>query len=171
MGVYLITVRGPIGVGKSTISRAICAAIDSDSSVIEIDAFKRMIDPSHSTEWRRNIATDTALFLTNKLLQKPRTVIIELHSKYPQDLESLARLAKRHKVPIINVLLTAPLSVCKERASKRIVSDINYDIDEEMIERYYGNLEPLQNDLLFDTYKMHTDGIVKNVLENIPKIV
>jgi hypothetical protein len=32
--------------------------------------------------------------------------------------------------------------------SKRIVSDINYDIDEEMIERYYGNLEPLQIDSL-----------------------
>ena len=50
MSESLIVVRGPIGVGKSSVAEALRRKTSNESSMVETDAIKRMIDPDRSSE-------------------------------------------------------------------------------------------------------------------------
>lgn len=164
MSESLIVIRGPIGVGKSSLARNIREQMPERVSYVETDAIKRMLDPSASSEWRRNIAHDSAAFIIEQILNVPRSGVIEMHTKYPSEIERLGTIAQRAGATLQNVLLLAPLEVCKERAAERDVPDINYAIDDSMITNYYCNLEPLPGDMVFDTTQQTTKSIADAVI-------
>jgi predicted kinase len=163
----LIVVRGPIGVGKSSASLSLRNLMPCHSSIVETDAIKRMVDPSGSSEWRRDLAHNSAAYIIEQLLQVPRTGIIEAHTKYPEELERFAAIADRNGAHLVNVLLTAPLEVCQRRASGRTVPGITYAIDSQIVSDYYCNMDPRPDDLVFDTVEMGADEIAQGVVSSI----
>jgi predicted kinase len=166
MSEKLYIICGPIAVGKTSTTRALNERLLGRASVIEIDAIKRMLDPTASSEWRREIAHSTGLFITEQVLQLPRSVVVETHSLYPEVTKGLADIALRCGAQPIRVLLKAPLEVCLERAANRDHGGvIQYDIDEKMVRRYHANLDPLANDLVFDTRYYSPDDIASNIVE------
>lgn len=163
----LIMVRGPIGAGKTSVCKAIYEQLADRASIVETDAIKRMIDPTHSSVWRRDIAHASAAFIIEQLLQVPRTGIIEVHTKYPSELDRLSAIAHKLKTPVVNVLLVAPLETCQQRAAARITPSIKYAIDDQMVADYYCNLEPQTGDMVFDTSIMSTTEISAEIVSSL----
>lgn len=163
----LIVIRGPIGAGKSSVSQATHDLIADHASIVETDAIKRMIDPNESSDWRRDIAHSSAAFIVEQVLKVPRTGIVEVHTKYPRELDRLADIAQRCGAPMLNILLTAPLEICKERAASRQTPELGYAIDHTMVEDYYRHTEPRPSDLVFDTAAMLPNQIAASIIENL----
>jgi predicted ABC-type ATPase len=161
----IIVIRGPIGVGKSSVAQALHQKMSERASLIEPDAIKRMIDPIQSSAWRREVAHNSALFLVDQILKVPRSVVVEAHTKYPEMLGRYQTIAAKNNAFCVNVLLTAPLEVCLARADQRHIPGIDYRVDHAMVEDYYCNLEPGQHDLVFDTSKQSCTFISEAVLE------
>jgi predicted kinase len=167
MNESLIVIRGPIAAGKSSVSQALHARMADSASLVETDAIKRMIDPTRSSEWRRNVAHASAAFIIERLLEVPRTGIIEAHTKHPQQLDRLAAIAERHGAPLVRVLLTAPLEVCQARAAGRPTPGLSYSIDREMVADYYCNTDPQPGDLVFDTTAQSPEEISADIFEHL----
>lgn len=163
----LIVIRGPIGVGKSSVSKATHELIADRASIVETDAIKRMLDPNESSDWRRDVAHASAAYIVEQLLKIPRTGIIEVHTKYPRELDRLADVAQRSGAPLLNVLLAAPLEVCQKRAASRQTPELGYAIDRQMVENYYCNTEPRPSDMVFDTTAMLPGEIAADIISNL----
>lgn len=72
----LVIIRGSVGAGKTSVVEALRRKL-GDVSIIDFDAFKRQIDNTKSSAWRREIAVDTALYLCERIMQKKRDIIID----------------------------------------------------------------------------------------------
>lgn len=160
----LYIVRGPIGAGKSSVTQELYRRMPNHASLVEVDGIKRMLDPTESSQWRRDLSNETAAFMIDQVLRLPRSAIVETHTKYPEEVERFFNIASRIGVPCVSVLLTAPLEVCEARAAARIVPGISYSIDLAMVRDYYCNLEPQTNDLAFDTSVMRPPEIVDDII-------
>jgi predicted kinase len=148
---YLIVLRGPIGAGKTSLLHSL-ADILPNSSVIEVDALKRMLDPHSSSSWRRETAFEVALIMAKRALATGRNIIAETHSKQPEQQQFFSQLALDTPGSIYkSVLVTAPLNVCKKRSQARHVPGIHYSIDVPMVESYYTGLDPLPEEVVIDT--------------------
>lgn len=162
----LIVVRGPIGVGKSSLSTALQKEL-SDSSFVETDVIKHMVGPDGSSPWRRNIAHDATGFIVEQLLQVPRTAIVEVHTKYPEEVDRYEAMAASLSAPLLNVLLTAPLEICRERTVGRPMPGISYEPDYGLIDAYYCNLDPRPGDLVYDTSTLNPPDIVADIVDRL----
>ena len=167
MNESLLVVRGPIGVGKSSVSLSLHEQMADHSSIIETDVLKHMVGPNGSSHWRRDIAHDAAAFMVERLLAVPRTPIVEVHTKYPHEVDRYAAMAANLSVPLVNVLLTAPLEVCRERTVGRAMPGVNYTPDYSLIDTYYCNLDPRPGDLVYDTASMGIEEITASVMSAI----
>ena len=67
----LYIIRGPIGVGKTSVTQSLHQRIADRASLVEVDGIKRMLDPTTSSDWRRNIANSTAAFILDQLFEIP----------------------------------------------------------------------------------------------------
>lgn len=146
----LILIRGPVGAGKTSVVEALRNKLN-DVSIIDFDAFKRQIDNARSSEWRRRIAFNTALFLCQQLMDEERTIVVDIHSCFRDQYERYVELAKQNGYTVSSYLIYPPLHTCLKRAGERIVPDITYEIDTEMIKRYWNDTffiagEPIYND-------------------------
>lgn len=155
---YLIVLRGPIGAGKTSLLHSLAKQLPH-SSVIEVDALKRMLDPYASSDWRRETAFEAALFMAKRALATGRNIIAETHSKQPEQQQHFSELARHTPGSIYkSVLVTAPLNVCKERSQARYVPGIQYAIDDQMVESYYAGLDPLPEEVVIDTSKVSSQS-------------
>lgn len=163
----LIVLRGPIGAGKTSIMQSIARQLPHCAK-IEIDCLKRMLDTHESSDWRREIAFNAALYMTQQALVNGRSVVTETHSKRPEQQLQFRQLSDT--IPGANyrsVLVRAPFSVCLERSQKRIVPDINYAIDTAMVAAYYGGLEPLPNELVVDTTELSAENAASMIVQTL----
>jgi len=98
-------------------------------------------------------------------LEVHRSAIVEAHTKHQDsELPRYELIARKHNVPIINILLLAPLNICLERSSNRHVPGISYEINSEMVTDYYCNLDPMEGDLVFDTTANSPESIAELVI-------
>jgi predicted kinase len=162
----LVVVRGPIGVGKSSLSRALQQELPQ-SSFVETDVLKHMAGPDGSSPWRRGIAHETAAFMVGQLLRVPRTAIVEVHTKYPNEVDRYEAMATQLGTSLVNVLLTAPLEVCQARTVGRPMPGVTYEPDYSLIDAYYCNLEPRPGDLVYDTVALRPEAIVSDVMAKL----
>lgn len=93
MSEKLYIVRGPIGAGKTSVTNALYQRMPDHASVVEVDGLKRMLDPTASSVWRRDIANSSAAYIIDQLLRLPRSAIVETHTKYPEEVERFSQIA------------------------------------------------------------------------------
>lgn len=147
--------------------KELCSQIPN-SSAVEVDAVKRMIDPSSSSEWRRNIAREASAFLAGQLLGAGRSVVTETHTRWPVEKELFHKVARAiPDVVFSSVLVVAPRNVCLARAQQRFVPGIAYPIDQAMVDAYYVNLESLPEELVVDTTQHSPAESAVRVLDSL----
>lgn len=162
----LIIIRGPIGAGKTSVVRSLCQLLPN-SSGIECDAIKRMIDPHESSEWRRDIAIRSGVFLAGQLLRINRTAVAEIHANRPDQLAQFRCIGRDHNVEARTYLLKPPLDICLERVRGRFVPDISYAIDDSMVREHYGGIlfEPGERE--FDSSAASPELIASEIAEEL----
>ncbi len=159
----LILIRGPVGAGKTSVVETLRNKLN-DVSIIDFDAFKRQIDNTRSSEWRRRIAFNTALYLCQQLMNEDRTIIVDIHSCFRDQYEHYVALAKQNSYRVSSYLIYPPLQTCLQRAGKRIVPDITYEIDTEMIKRYWNNTFFIAGEPIYDDPVMVPEDIATSIL-------
>lgn len=149
----IIIIRGPVGSGKTSVVESLRKHLEN-VSIVDYDGFKRQIDNTQSSEWRRELALDTALFLTERLMLLRRTIVIDIHASFPEHLEQYAVIARKHGYTLTSYLLYPSLSTCLRRARQRNVADIEYTIDAAMVKKYWYGVKRIPGETVFD--KPHT---------------
>lgn len=162
----LIIIRGPVGAGKTSVVEAIRSQA-TDISIIDFDAFKRQIDNAHSSEWRRTIAFDTALYLCQRLMDQNRAIVVDIHSSIPEQLDKYIELSKKNGYKVTSHLLYPPLETCFLRAGERIVPDITYAIDKDMIRTYWNNTFFVENEPIYNDPGMTSEDIARAIINSL----
>lgn len=163
----MIILRGPIGSGKTSLMHELRRQL-IDCSAIELDALKRMADPSASSPWRRKVALETGVFLAGQLLRSGRSVVVETHTRWREQAERFRQATLGLPAVLFNnFLVLAPYEVCLARATARQVPGITYPIDEEMVSAYYVNLEPLPGEQLIDTTLYSPATAARHIIQTV----
>jgi len=156
----LILVRGSICAGKSTTSRLVRRAL-RDSSHVDFDVFKMLIDDEKSSEWRRDLAIKIGFSLASELMKLGRTIIVETHSRkyYYKRLE---RLAKANGYKLTSFLLEPPLEVCLDRNRAKMRD--KYKISDNKIKRSWRETFYVPGEIKFDTSKSSPQKIANKII-------
>jgi len=165
----LILIRGPIGVGKST-TVGLLRELIQPASVVDFDAFKRQIDTSQSSDWRRKTALKTATFMTEHLMQAMRRIIVDIHSSSHEQLQEYISLANRYAYPTTSCLLFAPVEVCLQRAYDRFVPGLHYPIDETMVREYHDHTFMIAGEPEYDTSVFAPETVVDLIYKQLHRI-
>ncbi|MGY4893326.1 MAG: AAA family ATPase [Candidatus Saccharimonadota bacterium] len=164
----LILIRGPVGAGKTSVVEALRNKLN-DVSIIDFDAFKRQIDNTQSSEWRRRIALNTALYLCQQLMNEDRTIVVDIHSCFRDQYEHYVALAKQNSYRVSSYLIYPPLQTCLQRAGERIVPDISYAIDATMIKKYWKDTFLLKGEPIYDDPSMTAKDIATAIMNTHQK--
>jgi predicted kinase len=162
----LILIRGPICSGKSTLARLLIKKIPN-CSLIDEDILKVAIEPNKTPKWRSNLAFETSLFLTEKLIQKKRTIMAEFHSSKKDRYIGYKKLAERYNYKIYSFLIYPPLDTCIERSKLRIIPDVTYKISSQDIKKYWEKLYKVENEVVFDNPELSPTSIRDQILKLI----
>lgn len=160
----MIIIRGPIGSGKSTVANILRKHFPN-SSLVDYDVFKRMIDHTKSTPWRQRMAFRTSLYLCEEIIKKKRTVILDIHSAKKYQYEGLKRLAEKYRFPVQSFLLRPPLETCFQFVSKRHIPDIKYQINKTKIIEYWKKLYRVPGEPVFDSSRLTARQIANQILK------
>jgi len=162
----IIFIRGPICSGKSTIARILFDNLEN-ASLIDQDTLKNDIDNKYSSKWRRVIAFETSVFLINKLMERKRTIIVEIHSSRKKQYLTYIKIAKKNNYDIYSFLLYPPLKICLNRNKSRPRFGMKYNISRKQIRRYWKNIYKIKNEKVFDTSKKSVKEICLEIIKDI----
>lgn len=119
MGYYII-IRGPLGSGKSTVSKRLSTSLKAKR--ISID---KILDQHHLEKWENGYISQGSFLKANEIavvnatnfLEKGRVVIFDGNFYYKSQIKDLLKRLRNYKSYVFT--LKVPLEVCIERDSKR----------------------------------------------------
>ncbi len=160
---YFIVIRGPLGIGKTTVAKRLAAKLKGEYISIDKILEKNKLDKvtgSHIPLKNFLRANEIILPKASKLLEK-KVVVFDGNFYLKKQLQHLLRgLKSKHYV----FTLRAPLTTCIERDSKR--------------ERIYGKgatkavynlVEKFDYGTVIETYGKKSNSVVKEILNKLPK--
>ena len=160
----VIILRGPVGVGKSTISKLIQAKLGLKWCVINVDELKYPIplQPDHSNRPERaQIAHDVSNFYAREMHRKGYSVILEEMYKKPKN-DSVVAYMNENGMSYLKVFLYAPVEATIERNNNR-----SKVIDEDEIRRHYAEIEAYDDDFVLDTTKFSAEEIADQIIAQL----
>lgn len=160
----LVIIRGPVGSGKTSVVEAIRAQLE-DTGIVDFDTFKRQIDNSKSSQWRRELALEIAITMTNRLMESSRFIVADIHSSMPEQMTAFQEVARQMEYKLTSFLIYPPLDVCLRRTEQRNVPDITYEIDTAMVESYWSNTYRIESEKEFCDPSKSPDDIAKSIIE------
>ncbi len=148
---FAIIIRGPSGVGKSSISKQLKQHIPKLIH-LDIDSFKHIIS-KESSDLRSEIAHKVGSFFLTQLIHNKFNVIIEeiLREKYYRE---VTKLLKKSKYKVITIFLAASKDELIKRDKNRVKNK-----GVKIISALYQEITPLQEDLIINT----TNKTIKQV--------
>lgn len=145
---YVVILRGPSGVGKSTISSIIQQKLGASWAVIDVDKFKHYMplkeDKSNRAE-RTEIAHNVGNYFAKSMYDKGYSVILEEMYRERHN-DQLVQLLETNGMRYIKLFLSAPLDALIQRSKEREKS-----VPEEETRRFYDETQPLPDDFVIDT--------------------
>jgi len=145
----VVVLRGPAGVGKSTISRIIQDKLGKSWAIIDVDKLKILpLKDDHSNRPERSeIAHETSHYLAKLIYDRGYDIIIE--EMYKQRFnDSLVEFLHDNHMRYLKVFLAAPVDMVIDRSNRR-----EKDVPEAEIRRHYSEIVPYPDDLVIDTDK------------------
>ena len=139
-----ILLRGPAGVGKSTIGRQLQEQLPGSWANLDVDLFKHMISKK-SSMFRSDTAHDVALYFLEKLLQSNTNMVIEEIFKEPFYNQTL-ELFEKYNCEVLTVFLTATVDTVVQRDEARAKNK-----GEDTIRMLHDQIASLNEKLVIDT--------------------
>lgn len=175
----VIIVRGPICVGKSSISHLLSdklkekvkklAYIPIDVSIYPfMKTFSKL-----SNKERRDIMQENVELILENFLKRKFTVIVDggFHRKHNNEfaLERLIRIAKKYKIKTDIIELYAPLGILHKRISERKKNNpCAWNNPKETEEKYKKFMKTLHKGaILIDTENKSVEKIVNQIFRKI----
>lgn len=153
-----IIIRGPIGVGKTTIAKLLQDKMPG-SVIISVDNFKHIISPKSST-MRTKIAHKVANFFINELIKNRIDMIIEEIFR-DEHYDNLIRTLRNKNYDVFSFFLTAPEEVLIKRDRNRLK---NKGVN--IVKKFYVSLKPNKMDFIINT-STSKKRIIMSILKNI----
>ena len=156
-----ILLRGPAGVGKSTIGGLLQTALGEGWAHLDIDRLKHVMS-KESSEQRSRIAHDVANYFLEQLFSQKYQVIAEEIFFEPY-FHQVVELCRQHNIRVHQFFLTAPLDVLLKRDQDRAVKTKGY----ENISKLFSLIQPLGTETVIDTTKYTPTEIVQQIMQHI----
>jgi len=157
--VFYIIIRGPLGIGKSTISEAL--ARDIKAQYIPID---RILDQHNLTkEWEDGYISQKSFIKANeitvpkakKLLDMGKTVIFDGNFYWKSQIDDLI---KRLHYPHYVFTLKAPLEICIKRDNERVKTH-----GKDAAEAVYKKSAQLEYGIVIETENKSVKDVVNEI--------
>lgn len=160
MNNFVVIIRGPIGVGKSTISELLERKLFNTVHV-DVDKIKHKLGgrPSKSRTLR---AHQIARQRVRSLIKQKKNPVIEEIFRW-DDYSAMKKLIKNKNYNIVKVYLKASLDVLIRRDQTRTVKHKGY----KMVKEFYKKIRPVDEDLNLDTSKMNKQSVVRHIIQQI----
>lgn len=160
----VIVLRGPSGVGKSTISHLIQEKLGKNWTVIDVDKFKHympMKDGQSNRAERTKIAHDVSMFFAKEMYDKGYDVILEeMYKKTYND--AIVGFLEVNKMQYLKVYLDAPIDLVVERAKAR-----EKEVPDDEIRRHFSEIEPYADDFVIDTTKYSSEEAADLIINKL----
>jgi len=116
--VYFIIIRGPLGIGKSTIAKKLSKILKAKYISLDRVLDKHDLDKEEGYISQKNFlkANEISIPKAKKILNKGKIVVFDGNFYWKSQIKDLI---EKLKYPNFIFTLKAPLSVCIERDSKR----------------------------------------------------
>ena len=163
----VVILRGPSGVGKSTISRHIQDKLGVNWTAIDVDKLKHympMKEGQSNRAERSRIAHDVSKFFAKAMYDKGYDVILE--EMYKKDYnDSLIEFLKNHDMQYLKVFLSAPVELVVERAQAR-----EKEVSDDEIRRHFSEIEVYDDDFVIDTAKFSSDEVANLIIGKLSEL-
>lgn len=161
----LIIIRGPCGVGKTTVARKF--AKRNEFAFLEFDVFVWHFFPARTkdlSEYR--LVSKNLLSVLKNFFEEKKSVILEgalmpWVDEDPFRIEKILKLAKKYNYKIIQIALVSDEKTCHDRMKKR-----NLIPHEKTIERIW---ESVNNDKTF--HKIKSEKTIDSTVKSIEKYI
>lgn len=150
----VLILRGPSGVGKSTISHLIQEKLGVNWTVIDVDKFKHYMPYKEgrvNRAERTEIAHDVSHYFAKQMYDKGYDVILEEMYRQAHN-DSLVKFLKANNMGYLKVFLSAPIEDIIQRSRDR-----GKVVPEEETRRFYAETQPLEDDFIIDTTQHSSD--------------
>ena len=158
----VIVLRGPSGVGKSTISHLIQEKLGKNWAVIDVDKFKHympMKDGQSNRAERSKIAHDVSQFFAKQMYDKGYDVILEeMYKKTYND--AIVEFLETNNIQYLKVYLHAPIDLVVERAKAR-----EKKVPDDEIRRHFSEIESYIDDFVIDTTKYYSEEAANLIID------
>lgn len=162
----VLILRGPAGVGKSTISSLIQKKLGVNWAVIDVDKLKHympMKENQINRAERSKIAHDVSKFFAHEMYEKGYDIILEEMYKKPYN-DSLVEFLKSNNMEYLKVFLSAPVEVVIARSNAR-----EKNPPEDELRRHYAEIEPYSDDFVIDTTKHSSEEATDMIIAELQK--
>lgn len=160
----VIILRGPSGVGKSTIAHLIQEKLGKNWTVIDVDKFKHympMKEGQSNRAERSKIAHDVSNFFAKQMYDKGYDVILEeMYKKTYNDV--LVEFLETNHMQYLKVYLDAPIDLVVERAKVR-----EKEVPDDEIRRHFSEIEPYSDDFVIDTTKYSSEEAANLIIAEL----
>ncbi len=164
----VLVLRGPAGVGKSTIAQQIKAKLGNNWVAVDVDAFKHYMplkDGQSNRAERSKIAHDVSKYFTKEMYLKGYDVILEEMYKKPYN-DSLVAFLNENNMQYLKVFLSAPVELVVARSAAR-----EKNPPEDEIRRHYAEIEFYPDDFVIDTVMHTTEEATDLIIDKLKSLL
>ena len=163
----VVILRGPSGVGKSTVSRLVQEKSGINWTIIDVDKFKHympMKEGQSNRAQRTKIAHDVSQFFAKTMYENGYDVILEeMYKKKYND--SIVEFLQTNNMHYLKVFLTAPVELVIERARAR-----EKEVSDEEIRRHFSEIEVYSDDFVIDTTQYSSDEAAEVIISKLSEL-
>jgi|CXWL01.1.fsa_nt_gi cytidylate kinase len=155
-----IIIRGPAGVGKSTVANLLHSKIPN-SAKIDVDLIKRMISEDSSVI-RTNIAHSVSFSFAKELINNHYNIIIEEVFRDDHYFD-VRKVFVESDYKCVTFFLSASLETLIQRDSDRKTKTKG----KETISNLNKEILPRKNEIVINTEQLSIEEVVHNIMEEI----
>ncbi len=160
---YYILIRGPLGIGKSTISRELAKRLNAEyismDSILEEHGLAKTDSDYTADDFVK--ANEIIIPHAKKLLAKGKIVIFDGNFYFKKQID---HLIKNISATYFVFTLKAPLETCIARDKSR-----EQGCGEEAAKAVYGLVSKLDYGTIIDTSKKNIEQTIQEILSYLPK--
>jgi len=164
---YFVIIRGPLGIGKSTLSKKLTKILKGNyismDKIVDKNRIIKKLDKNGLIDVRNFIHANTVLLpVALKFLKEDKPVTTDGCFYHKEQIVDLINRLKPYDVYIFD--LKAPVDICIERDKHRKIS-----LGEDATRAVYNAVSRIDCDIKIDTLGKTPDQTIKEILKHLPR--